>query len=84
MAIFQGAIFLFLGAGLLIMDWRSLRSGWLPCGPNGMKGRLELTRDGRPLGYWLLFVVYGLGGAWLVILSLRLLAGAAEPLPLVS
>lgn len=82
MAIFQGAMFLLLGLGLLIMDWRSLKSGWLPCGPNGLKGRLRFARDSQPLGYWLMFVLYGAGGAWLAIFSLRLLAGVVEPLPL--
>lgn len=82
MVIFQSAFFLVLGLGLLVIDWRSLKSRWLPCGPNGLKGRLEFTRDDQPLGYWLMFVIYGVGGAWLVIFALRLLAGLAEPLPL--
>jgi len=82
MAILQGALFLFFGVGLLVMVWRSLESGWLPCGPSGLKGRLEFTRDGQPLGYWVMFVLYAVGGAWLVLFSLRLLAGQAEPLPL--
>lgn len=82
MAIFQGALFLFFGVCLLVMDWRSLKSGWLPCGPNGLKGRLEFTRAGQPLGYWVMFVLYGVAGAWLLVFSVRLLAGHAEPLPL--
>ena len=40
MSIFQGLLFLLLGAGLLRVDYRALRSGSLPCGPNGFKGRL--------------------------------------------
>jgi hypothetical protein len=82
MAIFQGVLFLFFGVGLLIMDWQSLKSGWLPCGPKGLKGRLEFTRDAQPLGYWLMFVLYGAAGVWLVIFSVRLLTGLVEPLPL--
>lgn len=82
MAVFQGVLFLFFGVGLIAMDWRSLKTGWLPCGSNGLKGRLEFTRAGQPLGYWVMFALYGVGGVWLVILSLRLLAGHAEPLPL--
>ncbi len=82
MAIFQGLLFLFFGVGLLLVDYRSLGTGWLPCGPNGLKGRVEFTRTGQPFGYWLMFAVYGIGGLWLLILSLRLLAGVAEPLPL--
>lgn len=82
MAVLQGVFFLFLGVGLLVMDWQSLRTGWLPCGSNGLKGRLEFTRGGQPLRYWVMFALYGAGGVWLVILSLRLLAGVAAPLPL--
>ena len=44
-AVFRQYSFLFFGMGLLIMDWRSLKSGWLPCGPNGLKDRLEFRRD---------------------------------------
>lgn len=82
MAIFQGVFFLVLGGGLLLMDYQSLTTGWLPCGSNGFKGRLEFHRNERPFAYWLMFAVYGAGGFWLLIFSLRLLAGAAEPLPL--
>lgn len=82
MAIFQGAMFLVFGLGLLIVDWRSLKSGSVPCGPDGLEGRLQFTREAQPLGYWLMFVLYGAGGVWLVIFSLRLLSGGVEPLPL--
>jgi hypothetical protein len=82
MAVFQGMLFLVLGLGLLIIDYRSLDTGWLPCGPNGLKGRLEFKRGEQPLGFWLMFVGYGIGGLWLLSFSLRLLAGQAEPLPL--
>jgi hypothetical protein len=82
MAIVQGLIFLFFGLGLLVMDWQSLTKGWLPCGPNLLKGRLEFRRDAQPLAYWLMFAVYGAGGVWLTAFALRLLSGSAEPLPL--
>ncbi len=82
MAIFQGILFLFFGIGLLLVDYRSLASGWLPCGPNGLRGRVEIYRNKNPAGFWLMFAVYGAGGFWLLTFSLRLLAGAAEPLPL--
>jgi hypothetical protein len=82
MAIFQGALFLILGLGLLIVDYRSLDTGWLPCGPKGLKGRLEFRRDRQPIGFWLMFIGYGIGGLWLFSFSLRLLVGQAEPLPL--
>ncbi len=82
MTIFQGLLFLFFGVGLLWVDYRALHSGWLPCGPNGFKGRLEFRKDERPAGFWIMFVLYGAGGLWLLVFSLRLLAGQAEPLPL--
>lgn len=82
MAAFQGLLFLFFGLGLLVVVYRSLDTGWLPCGPNGFKGRLELKRNAQPLGYWLMFAGYGVAGLWLLSFALRLLAGQAEPLPL--
>lgn len=82
MAIIQGLLFLFFGGGLLWVDYRALRIGWLPCGPNGFKGRLEFKKDEQPVGFWTMFVVYGAGGLWLLVFALRLLAGMADPLPL--
>jgi len=82
MSVIQGLLFLFFGAGLLWVDYRALRIGWLPCGPNGLRGRLEFRRDEQPAGFWVMFVVYGVGGLWLLVFALRLLAGQAEPLPL--
>ncbi|MCR6664024.1 MAG: hypothetical protein NVV60_12960 [Luteimonas sp.] len=82
MHIVQGLLFLFFGLGLLVVDYRSLSLGWLPCGPNGLKGRLEFHRKEQPLGYWLMFAVYGVSGVLLTVFAIRLLAGAAEPLPL--
>lgn len=82
MAISQGVLFLLLGAGLLLVDYRALSSGWLPCGPNGLRGRLEFRKNEQPVGFWVMFVVYAAGGMWLVIIALRLFAGHAEPLPL--
>jgi len=82
MAIFQGVLFLVFGLGLLAVDYQSLRKGWLPCGPNGLKGRLEFHREDRPFAYWLMFLVYGAAGAWLTVFALLLLAGTADPLPL--
>ncbi len=82
MSIFQGLLFLFFGAGLLLVDYRALRSGWLPCGPNGFRGRLEFRKDEQPAGFWVMFVLYGAGGLWLLFFALRLLAGQAAPLPL--
>jgi hypothetical protein len=82
MAIFQGLLFLFFGVGLLWVDLRALRLGWLPCGANGFRGRLEFRRREQPARFWLMFVVYGAAGLWLLIFALALLAGRAAPLPL--
>ncbi|MFN4291360.1 MAG: hypothetical protein ACK4E7_10835 [Permianibacter sp.] len=82
MAWLQAIFFLLLGLGLLLVDFQSLRRGWLPCGPNGLQGRLEFHRDRQPIRYWLMFLVYGGAGIALVLFALRLLMGAAEPLPL--
>ncbi len=82
MAIFQGLLFLFFGAGLLLLDYQALQRGWLPCGPNGLKGRLEFRKDEQPVGFWLMFVLYAAGGLWLLVFALRLFTGLSEPLPL--
>ncbi|MFA5684293.1 MAG: hypothetical protein WCZ65_04165 [Lysobacteraceae bacterium] len=82
MVIFQALLIGFLGGCLLVVTWRSLRLGWLPCGANGFKGTLKFWKDKQPFGYWLMFVVYSVGGVWAVIFALRLLAGQVEPLPL--
>lgn len=82
MHIIQGLLFLFFGVGLLVVDYRSLSLGWLPCGPNGFKGRLEFHRKEQPLRYWLMFAVYGVSGVLLTVFAIRLLLGVAEPLPL--
>lgn len=80
--LFQGLLFLFFGVGLLVVVYRSLESGWLPCGPRGLQGRLEFRRKGQPIRYWLMFVAYGVAGICLTVYSLRILAGSAAPLPL--
>ena len=82
MAIFEGLLFLLFGAGLLWMDGQALRSGRLPCGPNGFKGRLAFSRNEQPAGFWVMFALYGAAGLWLLVLALQLLAGQATPLPL--
>jgi hypothetical protein len=80
MITFQAVILLVFGAGLLAIDYQSLGSGWLPCGINGLQP-LRFHRDERPGMYWLMFVVYGLGGAALLIYGLRILFNLSPPLP---
>jgi hypothetical protein len=82
MALLQAAFFLIFGVGLLAVDYQSLEKGVLPCGPNGLKGRLEFSRTDQPAAYWTMFALYGAGGFWLIVYALRLLSGNAEPLPL--
>jgi hypothetical protein len=81
-ATIQAAFFLIFGVGLLAVDYQSLAKGSLPCGPNGLKGRVEFSRRDQPALYWLMFAVYGAGGLWLIVTAVRLLTGAATPLPL--
>lgn len=82
MGTFQGLLFLVFGLGLLVIDYRSLAKGWLPFGPNGLKGRLEFRRAEQPGLYWLAFTAYLVFGLLLTLFALRLLVGWAEPLPL--
>lgn len=82
MAVFQGALFLLMGVGVCGVCVQSLRRGGLPMGPNGLRGRLEVRREGNPVGYWLLFAAYTGGGGAMALFGLRLLFGLAEPLPL--
>lgn len=82
MALFQGALLLVLGYGMLAVVYRSLTSGWLPFGPNGFKGRVEFRMTDQPFGYWMAFVFYCAFGNWCVFLAFGVLSGQMEPLPL--
>jgi hypothetical protein len=82
MASFQGVLFLVLGVGLLAVDWRALSTGWLPCGPRGLAGRLLVRKADQPLAFWTVFVAYGTAGLWLAVFAVGLLVGHADPLPL--
>ena len=74
MTLLQSGIFSVLGIGLLGMVYRSLDTGWLPCGSNGLKGRLDIRRHEQPAAYWLTFACYGAGGLALITYAVRLLA----------
>lgn len=82
MVIFQGILLLVMGYGLLALVYRSLAKGWLPFGPNGFKGRLELSRHRQPIWYWSVYTFYCAFGVWLVFLAFAVLSGQMEPLPL--
>ena len=82
MVLFQGLLFLSFGAGLLLVDYRALSLGWLPCGPNWLKGRLEFRRSEQPVRFWIMFAGYAIAGMWLLSFAVRLLAGRVAPLPL--
>lgn len=43
MALFQGLFFSLIGLGLLAVAYQSLGRGWLPCGPNGFRGRARCS-----------------------------------------
>lgn len=81
MRAFQALFFLFIGGGLVFVAVRSLRSGRLPFGADGLRGRLMLSRGGSP-GYWLAFALYLTAGLGLLAFGLCILLGWAAPLPL--
>jgi hypothetical protein len=82
MAVFQGLFFSVIGLGLLAVVYQSLGRGWLPCGPNGLRGRVEVQRGTQPVAYWLLFVSYTLFGLWVLRYGTGILFGTIAPLPL--
>lgn len=82
MALLQFVLLLGLAALLLLADYRSLATGWLPCGCKSPLTRLEIRRDERPLAYWLLFALYLLGALALTGTAFGILTGLLEPLPL--
>ena len=82
MALFQGVILVIFGYGMLGVAYQSLTRGWLPFGPNGFKGQVELRMDDQPFGYWTAFTLYCAFGVWSVFLAFGVLSGQIEPLPL--
>ena len=82
MALFQGVMLLVLGYGMLGIAYQSLTWGWLPFGPKGVSGRVELHKDTQPLGFWTAFTLYCGFGVWCVLLAFSVLSGRLEPLPL--
>lgn len=82
MALFQGLFLLVLGAGLLIMIYRSLEGGWLPNGSKGFQQGNGVSREDQPFGYWIMFILYGGAGVWAVITAVQILTGHMQPLPL--
>lgn len=82
MALFQGVFFLVLGVGIVLIVYRSPSRGWLPMGPKGIAGRLEIRRDRAWLLFWALYLLYGAVGLWMLSFALRLFMGTVEPLPL--
>ncbi len=70
-----------IGALLSLMTLRSLKSGWLPFGSNWFKGRLEIRKDEKSLGFWLVFLFYACGSAAITIYGLLILFGISAPMP---
>jgi hypothetical protein len=81
MAVFQGLFLMVLGVGLIIIDCRSLSRGWLPCGPSGLRGRLEFQKEEQPIAFWGMFVLYLIAGIALTILAAGIISGIIAPLP---
>ncbi len=82
MTLFQGLLLSVLGLGLMAVTYQSLGRGWLPCGPNGFRGRVEVQRRTQPVAYWGLFVAYTLFALWILRLGVGILFGTVAPLPL--
>jgi len=82
MALFQGLFFSVIGIGVLAITYQSLGRGWLPCGPNGFRGRVEVQRRTQPIAYWGLFAAYTLFALWVLNFGVGILFGTMEPLPL--
>ena len=82
MVALQSLLLITLGAGLLAVTWRSFPAGWLPCGPNGLRGRVEVSRKCQPAAYWALVVLYTSMGLWMLRLGVSVMVGTTEPLPL--
>ena len=82
MAIFQGIFLLIMGILLSVITLRSLKSGWLPFGSNGLKGRLEIKRAEKPVGFWLVFLFYAGGSVAITIYGLFILFGISAPMPM--
>lgn len=85
MALFQGLLFTFFGIGALIVAWRGWHSGELPAGPDirqGITGRFHPNRRDNFLAFHFFFLIYVIGGIWLLVFGLGVLFGKYDPLPL--
>ncbi|MCC5868134.1 MAG: hypothetical protein JJU27_06445 [Gammaproteobacteria bacterium] len=82
MVLFQGLFFSVIGLGLLAVSYQSLGRGWLPCGPNGFRGRVEVQRRTQPVAYWTLLAGYTLFALWVLRYGVGILFGTMDPLPL--
>lgn len=72
---FMGLLFLIMGVGLVLVAWQGLSKGWLPNGPNGYKQGTGVKKDENPVGFWIMFIIYAGGGAYVTVLALQTLAG---------
>ncbi len=79
---FQGLFFTAIGLGLLAVGYQSLTRGWLPLGPNGFRGRLEVHRHTQPVAYWSVLAAYTLFALWVLRFGIGILFGTLAPLPL--
>ena len=71
----KAGFFLLFGVGLVGVAVQGLVRGWLPNGPKGYQQGEGVHRDQQPVGFWVMFALYGGGGAALAVHALRLLAG---------
>ncbi|TCS38056.1 hypothetical protein EDC30_103348 [Paucimonas lemoignei] len=77
MQIVPGLFMLVLSLGMLAVAIQGAYRGWLPNGPNGFKQGEGVSRQGNPIGFWLVFCLYVGSGIYGAFYALRLLSGHA-------
>jgi len=70
-----GLLMLVMGIGLVAVAFQGISKGWLPNGPNGFREGKGVGRDENPVGFWIFFIIYAAGGAWVSVFALQTLAG---------
>ncbi|MDF3031128.1 MAG: uncharacterized protein K0R03_1686 [Moraxellaceae bacterium] len=73
----KGLLLLVMGLGVLLVALQGLLRGWLPNGPNGYRQGQGVSRAENPFGFWIFFLLYGVGGGYVALQAARLLVGTA-------
>ncbi len=70
----RGLVWVIIGVILMAADLRSLSLGYLPFGARWFDGGSDVWRRSNPGGFWCLFALYAVGGAWAIKHGLATLA----------